>query len=81
MVLLDTECEATTLSEPPAARMICRSDGQDEQGIDGGAAQPEGGDETVELRHQKTFLSPPKKPRGGPNCLAKTPTPVPLRKT
>lgn len=32
-------------------------------------------------RRQNSFLSPPKNPRGGPNWVAKMPTPVPLRST
>jgi hypothetical protein len=31
------------------------------------------------LTSQNTHLIPPKKPRRGPNCGAKTPMPVPLR--
>jgi hypothetical protein len=30
---------------------------------------------------QNSFFRPAKNPRGGPNCLAKTPTPVPSRRT
>ena len=33
------------------------------------------------MEAQNSFLSPPKKPRGGPNCRANTPMPVPSRRT
>ena len=90
-------------------------DGEAEERVDRGPAEPDGDDEPVQIRHQsprtnrsveerrgcaealpsgwgvwgamsgsptqKIFLSPPKNPRGGPNCLAKTPTPVPSRST
>src|SRR5262249_37841660 len=56
-------------------------DGPAEEPGEPGPAQADGHGEPREGPHQKVFLSPPKNPRGGPNCLAKTPTPVPSRST
>jgi len=57
-----------------------RDDREQQERVDHGAAYPQGGDEAREI-HQNSFFTPAKNPRGGPNCRAKIPTPVPSRST